>query len=472
MRLEIASAWLLWLLSSFVCSCSSAVDVVDGGLLLTPLIRAGRIDEARAACNVTPLKGAIESYSGYLTVDEAHGSNMFFWFFPAASGKSDAPVLLWLQGGPGASSLLGVFNLNGPFSVCKGCGGELKLRDHAWTATHSMLYVDNPVGTGFSYTGDDSGYSSDEMDVAQNLYATLVQFFELFPEYQHNDFYVTGESFAGHYVPAVSYAIHQNNYGAKIKINLKGLVIGNGLVDPHNQLFYSEYLYQHGFIDENGKHIIEQIDNVIHSQILGGDYEGAFWTYDEMLNGIFYPYPTMFQNLTGMQYYYNLLLDRKPPSDNDWMQFVEKPSVRAALHVGQRRLYNRNKVVYQHMLGDVMRSVAPWLAALLDAGRYRVLLYSGQLDIKLHHRGTMRMAQSLEWSGAERFRSYPSRTIWRVCERKNRCDNGNETTVAGYATASGPLTVLLVRDAGHMVPADQPVWALDLIKRFTSGQKF
>jgi len=84
----------------------------------------------------------------------------------------------------------------------------------------------------------------------------------------------------------------------------------------------------------------------------------------------------------------------------------------------------------------------------------------------------MRMAQSLEWSGAERFRNDPSRTIWRVCENKNRCDNGNETTVAGYATASGPLTVLLVRNAGHMVPADQPANAHDLIKRFTTGQKF
>jgi len=114
-----------------------------------------------------------------------------------------------------------------------------------------MLYVDNPVGAGFSYTGDDLGYSTDEMDVARNLYAFLVQFFELFPEYQHNDFYVTGESFAGHYVPAVSYVIHLNNPGAKVKINLKGLAIGNGLVDPLNQLFYSEYLYQLGFFDGN-----------------------------------------------------------------------------------------------------------------------------------------------------------------------------------------------------------------------------
>jgi len=242
-----------WLLSAFVCcSCLVAVEVGDGGLLLTPLIRAGRIDEARAECNVTPLmQGAGESYSGYLTVDEAHGSNMFFWFFPAASGKADAPVLLWLQGGPGASSLFGLFELHGPFSVCKcaGAGGVLESRAHAWTATHSVIYVDNPVGTGFSYTGDDAGFSTNQTAVARNMYAALVQFFELFPEYRHNDFYVTGESFAGHYVPAVSYVIHQNNLAAQVKINLKGLAIGNGLVDPLNQLFYGEYLYQLGLVD-------------------------------------------------------------------------------------------------------------------------------------------------------------------------------------------------------------------------------
>lgn len=203
-RLQTAVVWSLWLLSTFVCSYSYTIKLGPRALFLTPLIRDGRINEAREACNVTFLDVAVESYSGYLTVDEEHGSNMFFWFFPAAKDKANAPVVLWLQGGPGASSLHGVFNINGPFSAYKCDGSMLKLRDHAWTNTHSMLYVDNPVGTGFSYTEDDSGYSTDQTAVAQNMYSALVQFFKLFPEYQLNDFYVTGESFAGHYVPAVS----------------------------------------------------------------------------------------------------------------------------------------------------------------------------------------------------------------------------------------------------------------------------
>jgi vitellogenic carboxypeptidase-like protein len=236
------------LVASVVAPCRGAPD--DGALYLTPLIRAGKIDEARAACKVKPLIAAIDSCSGYLTVDDERESNMFFWFFPVANGAADAPVLLWLQGGPGTSSLYAVFNEHGPFSVAKG-RDALELRNHTWTATHSVLYVDNPVGTGFSFTNDDAGYSTNQTAVGLNLYEALVQFFALFPELRKNDFYVTGESYAGKYVPAVSYAIHLNNLKAETKINLKGLAIGNGMVDPINQLVYGEYLYQHGLIDGN-----------------------------------------------------------------------------------------------------------------------------------------------------------------------------------------------------------------------------
>ncbi|XP_027852894.2 venom serine carboxypeptidase-like [Aphis gossypii] len=434
----------------------------DGALYLTPLIQAGRIDEARAASKVKPLKAAIESYSGYLTVDEVHGSNMFFWFFPAMNSAQDAPVMLWLQGGPGASSLYAVFDEHGPFSVAKTHG--LKLRNHTWVATHSILYLDNPVGTGYSFTGDEAGYSTNQTSVGLNAYHALLQFFTLFHEYQHNDFYVTGESYAGKYVPAVSYAIHLNNPAAKVKINLKGLAIGNGLVDPINQLMYSEYLYQHGFVDEYGRKELDVLENLARTQILNDDYLGAFKTFEKLLlKSEIYPYPSLFQNLTGMQYYFNMLWDRDPAPYGDLEKYVQEPFLREALHVGQKP-FNNASVVELHLAEDMMRSVARWLAALLDAGQYRVLLYSGQLDIVIPYRSTMNMVKLLKWSGSERFQN-ATRTIWRVGYK-------NSTVVAGYATTADPLTVLLVRDAGHMVPADQPIWGLDMINRFTTGKPF
>lgn len=160
-----------------------------------------------------------------------------------------------------------------------------------------------------------------------------------------------------------------------------------------------------------------------------------------------------------------MLWDKEPTPYGDWEKYLQQTIIRGALHVGQRP-FNNNSMVEHHLINDVMQSVSPWLAELLEAGQYRVLLYSGQLDVIVPYPGTMRMAQSLKWSGAEKFHN-ATRTIWRVEWQDN-----NSTEVAGYATTSGPLTVLLVRDAGHMVPADQPIWALDLINRFTTGKPF
>ncbi|KAE9539545.1 hypothetical protein AGLY_004797 [Aphis glycines] len=443
-RLQTAVVWSLWLLSTFVCSFkikSSASNSPHTG-------RSNRRGSGSMQRDVR---------SGYLTVDEEHGSNMFFWFFPAAKDKADAPVVLWLQGGPGASSLHGVFNINGSFSAYKCDGSMLKLRDHAWTNTHSVLYVDNP------YRPD-----SRRPEHVRHL-GTILQAVPRVPAQRFlRDRRVVRRSLRTRRI--VRHPPEQPR--SRDQYQPQRVAIGNGLVDPLNQLFYSEYLHKYGLIDENGKRIFEQYESTVRAQILAGDYMEAFRTYDEMLNGRLYQYPTLIKNLTGMQYYYNVLLDRQPPSFNDWMDFVENPSVRVALHVGSRRFNKNTTVVQKHLLSNVMQSVAPWLANLLDSDQYRVLLYSGQFDIKFNHLGNMRMAQALEWTGAERFRNNATRTIWRVLQRKTECDDGNETDVAGYATTSGPLTVLLVRNAGHIVPADQPVWALDLINRFTAGKTF
>lgn len=214
-------------------------------LFLTPLIEKKLIKEAQVAAKVNFSEFQdVESYSGFLTVNKVFNSNLFFWFFPAVANVSNLPVILWLQGGPGSSSMFGLFAENGPLQIEN---GTVTLRDHSWTRTHSVLYIDNPVGNGFSFT--EGGYAQNQTKVGEDLYHALKQFFLLFPDLQKNDFYVTGESYAGKYVPAVSHAIHEHNEKSEFKINLKGLAIGNGLCDPEHQLIYGKYLYQLGLID-------------------------------------------------------------------------------------------------------------------------------------------------------------------------------------------------------------------------------
>lgn len=169
---------------------------------------------------------------------------MFFWFFPAQNGIQTSPVILWLQGGPGATSLFGLFNEHGPIQVDE--NGTLTERPISWNKNYHLLYIDNPVGTGFSFTENIQGYAQSQDDVARDLYSALSQFFQIYTDYAFSPFYVTGESYAGKYVPTISYKIHVENRNPqrKITINLQGLAMGNGWTDPYRQYVYGPLLYQ------------------------------------------------------------------------------------------------------------------------------------------------------------------------------------------------------------------------------------
>ena len=174
--------------------------------------------------------------------------------------SATAPVLLWLQGGPGGSSMFGLFNEHGPFIITSDL--NVLKRSTAWSMTHHLLYIDNPVGTGFSFTKLERCYAQNEDNVGTDLYDALSQFFTLFPNLKKNDFYVTGESYAGKYVPAIAHTIHTMNPQAKEKINLKGIAIGDGLCDPETMTDYGDFLFGIGLIDELDRDYFKQISEM------------------------------------------------------------------------------------------------------------------------------------------------------------------------------------------------------------------
>nr|CAD7260612.1 unnamed protein product [Timema shepardi] len=386
-------------------------------LFLTPLIEAGNINEAKKASRVGVLEGAerIESYSGYITVNKSFNSNLFFWFFPAEVSKNQAlsewssqlhTIIVWLQGGPGASSLFGLFEENGPFYVSKKY--VLKRRKYSWTSSNSVIYIDNPVGT-------------------------------------------------GKYVPALGYAIHTKNPTAAVKINMQGMAIGNGLSDPEHMLHYGDYLYQLGLIDLNAREIFHKQENLTRSYIEEKNWNKAFEAFDLLLNGDIYSYGTLFYNLTGMKNYFNYISGNKTQKGGNSDIYVQLEKVRRAIHVGNST-YNNGNMVELHLKDDVLQSVKPWIEELLES--HRIVVYNGQLDIIVAYPLTVSYLQALNWSAAASYKTAP-RYKWHV---------GNE--LAGFVKHAGHLTEVLVRNAGHMVPGDQPKWALDLITRFTSEKAF
>lgn len=426
-------------------------------LFLTPLIQQGKISEAVAAAEVN-FKGfkQIKSYAGYLTVNKNFNSNLFFWYFPSETKPETAPVLLWLQGGPGATSLIGVFAENGPFKAKSKHG--LKLRKYPWTTNHNVIYIDNPVGTGYSFTNSD-GYAKNETKVGEDLYNALLQFFQLFPGLQKNEFYVTGESYGGKYVPAISYTIYKNNPSAKVKINLQGLAIGNGLSDPVNQLKYGDYLYQIGLIDSNCQEQINNYEQQGIKYIENKQWLEAFKFFDSLVNGDLTNHTSLFKNITGFDNYYNYLVSNDTSSAIAYMgSYVQTDVVRKALHVGNSTFNGVSREVEINLVEDIMQSVAPWVSELLS--NYRVLIYNGQLDIIVAYPLTVNYLKNLQFSGADVYKTAP-RYQWWV-----------DGQIAGYVKHAGNLTEVLVRNAGHMVPQDQPQWALDLITRFTYRKSY
>jgi cathepsin A (carboxypeptidase C) len=148
-------------------------------------------------------------------------------FFESRNDPKNDPVVLWLNGGPGCSSMMGLFMELGPSSVDSNL--KLKYNDYSWNSNASVIFIDQPVNTGYSYS-ENGVY--DTIAASKDIYALLTLFFNNFPEYAKQPFHISGESYAGHYIPVFANEIlsHKNR-----NINLQSIAIGNGLTDPKTQ---------------------------------------------------------------------------------------------------------------------------------------------------------------------------------------------------------------------------------------------
>jgi len=176
----------------------------------------------------------VQQFAGYYKLNTGD-KNYFYWFFESRNAPATDPVILWMTGGPGCSSEVALFGENGPCSVNK-LGTDTISNPYSWNNKANIVYIDQPTGTGFSYG---TGFDHNEQQVGDDMYDFLQQFFKGHSKYAALAFFVVGESYAGHYVPAVTYQIWKNNVAKLgLHINLKGTSVGNGLVDPLTQYRY------------------------------------------------------------------------------------------------------------------------------------------------------------------------------------------------------------------------------------------
>ncbi|XP_031738718.1 serine carboxypeptidase-like 35 isoform X3 [Cucumis sativus] len=198
-------------------------------------LEADREARRRESDRVTDLPGQppvkFNHYAGYVKLRPEQPQDqkaLFYWFFEAHEPNDVAskPLVLWLNGGPGCSSIAyGAAQELGPFLVQS--NGQLKLNDFSWNKAANMLFLEAPIGVGYSYTNKTTDLEKlGDKITAEDSYAFLIGWFKRFPNFKLHHFYVAGESYAGHYVPQLADMIHERNQNSSKDtfINLKGFM--------------------------------------------------------------------------------------------------------------------------------------------------------------------------------------------------------------------------------------------------------
>ncbi|XP_010543556.1 PREDICTED: serine carboxypeptidase-like 49 [Tarenaya hassleriana] len=395
-------------------------------------------------------------HAGYYKLPHSRGARMFYFFFESRN-KTDDPVVIWLTGGPGCSSELAMFYENGPFQISNNL--SLVWNEHGWDKVSNLLYVDQPVGTGFSYSTDKRDIRHDESGVSNDLYDFLQAFFAEHPEFLANDFYITGESYAGHYIPAFAARVHRGNkanHGAHI--NLKGFAIGNGLTDPAIQYpAYPDFALQMGLITQSQHDSINKIVPLceLAIKLCGTDGTTSCLVSYVVCNSIF---SGVMAHASGINYY-----DIRKKCEgslcydfSNMEKFLNLEPVRESLGVGDIEFVSCSPTVYQAMLMDWMRNLEVGIPKLLEDG-IKLLVYAGEYDLICNWLGNSRWVNAMEWSGKEKFGE--AGEVPFVVDGKE----------AGLLKSYGPLGFLKVREAGHMVPMDQPKASLEMLKKWMDG---
>ncbi|KAL8241163.1 hypothetical protein R6Q59_014518 [Mikania micrantha] len=341
-------------------------------------------------------------HAGYYQIEHSYAARMFYFFFESRGHKTD-PVVIWLTGGPGCSSELALFYENGPFKIEK--NSSLVWNDYGWDQASNLLFVDQPTGTGFSYTSDKRDIRHDEQGVSDDLYDFLQAFFKEHPEYAKNDFFITGESYAGHYIPAFAARVHEGNKAKQgIHINLKGFAIGNGLTDPLVQYkAYTDYALDMGLIKESDYTNINRKLPACETAIklCGTDGTTACMAAYLACNSIF----SSIKSIAGNINHYDIRKQcegRLCYDFSDMEDLLSKKSVKEALGVGDIDFVSCSSVVYQAMILDWMRNLEIGIPRLLEDG-IKLLVYAGEYDLICNWLGNSRWVHAMEWSGQKEF---------------------------------------------------------------------
>jgi serine carboxypeptidase-like clade 2 len=452
---------------------------------------ASFVPNADRVNKITRLPGLEQSinfnqYAGYVTVDAVKNRKLFYWFVESQRNPSQDPLLVWLNGGPGASSLMGLLTENGPFRP-NSDGKTLSLNPYSWNNFTNIIYIEAPAGVGFSFSDDPADYNTNDSRTASDNYKFLEGWFQLFPQFKRNDFYVTGESYGGHYVPELANRVLEGN---KLKrpedrVNIKGIAVGNPGVQSDWYFNVDEYafltfMYTHGLLPQ--KAYVECFTICGWSDFLTNCTNSPFTHPSEacrMAAKRAQAYlPTNID-------FYNVLAPTCPQQQSriDWGQYINRWDRRSSvgsflasvpfdpcledymvpyLNQPSVQLVLGVRPTKWAMVGNINYSRASELLYTEDLYKkfatqtdWKVLVFSGDADSAVPFIGTQRWISCLK---------RPVKKDWSNWQHDGQ--------TAGSVIEYDGITFLTIKGAGHMVPWYAPPQAYAFFERWIYNKPF
>ncbi|XP_027726312.1 retinoid-inducible serine carboxypeptidase [Vombatus ursinus] len=423
---------------------------------------------------IQPIEEGKEAWD-YVTVRS--NASMFWWLYYAnnpCKNFTELPLIMWLQGGPGGSSTgFGNFEEIGPLDE------ELKPRKTTWLQSASLLFVDNPVGTGFSFANQSDAYAKNLDMVASDMLVLLQNFFDARPEFKTIPFYIFSESYGGKMAAGISLELYKAMQKGSINCNFAGVALGDSWISPVDSvLSWGPYLYSMSLLDDRSLTDMTKIGEKILDAMNKGLYEWAtqLWADAETF---------VEQDTDGVNFYN--ILNKNPPESTmkTSPEFTQDHLVRL-YHRHVRQLHQdklselmngpirkklkiipdfvtwgeQSSLVFSNMEKDFMKPVINIVDELLEAG-INVTIYNGQLDLIVDTMGQEAWLRKLKW---------PELTAFSQMKRKPLYVNPESNDTSAFYKSHKNLAFYWILKAGHMVPSDQGEMALKMM-RMVTGQE-
>ncbi|KAJ8619738.1 hypothetical protein MRB53_028267 [Persea americana] len=443
--------------------------------VLLPLFLLHWLSQGKLALAVGTTDGSEEW--GYVEVrPKAH---MFWWLYHSPqrvhSPSSPWPTVLWLQGGPGASGVgIGNFQEIGPLDP------NLKPRNSTWLQKADLLFVDNPVGTGFSFVEDESLVVKTDEEAANDLTALLKALSNKVKKLQTSPLFLVAESYGGKYAVTLGLSLLKAIQNGELKLRLGGIALGDTWISPEDFVFsWGPLLKDVSRLDDNGLKKSNSLAEAIKQHIQNGQYKNAtnLWILLENVISSYSNFVDFYNfmldsggdsgSMTSMglsdgisMKKYSSYLSSKDSSYGDFSSFMNGV-IKKKLRIIPKNVSwgGQSDVVFTGLAGDFMKPRINEVDELLSNG-VNVTVYNGQLDLICATKGTEAWLQKLKWDGLKKFTNLDRTPL--------HCNSGPKDT-RGFRKSYKNLHFYWILGAGHFVPVDQPCVSLQMIGEITQS---